>query len=64
MKKSVTVTIDDNGNPSIEVNGVAGKSCTELTKDLERKLGIESKPRTIKPEYNRSGNVAMKQEQR
>ena len=35
----VTVTIAPDGGTSIEVEGVKGKGCLELTKDLERALG-------------------------
>lgn len=64
MKKSVSVTIDENGNPSIEVTGVVGGGCKSLTEALEKALGVESQ-RTLKPEYNKQGAGAVrKQEQR
>lgn len=35
----VTVTIAPDGTTSIEVEGVKGKGCLELTRDIERALG-------------------------
>lgn len=58
-KKSVSVTIDENGNPSIEVTGVVGKACTELTKALEALLGVEAN-RTLKPEHAKTGAGATR----
>lgn len=39
MAEVVTVDIDKLGNPKISVAGVAGSSCTDLTRELERALG-------------------------
>lgn len=39
MAQEIIVIIDQEGQPSIEVNGVKGKSCYDLTKDLEKSLG-------------------------
>lgn len=39
MSATIRVTIDKEGNPTVSVNGVAGASCQQLTKDLEKALG-------------------------
>jgi hypothetical protein len=43
------VTIDNNGNVTIDVNGVESQKCLNLTKDLEEKLG-SVKSRDMKSE--------------
>lgn len=35
----VTITIAPDGTPKIEVNGVKGKACKDITKTVERALG-------------------------
>lgn len=45
----VTVTIDEQGNSKVEVNGIAGTSCTDLTTALEGLGSVES--RELKDEY-------------
>jgi hypothetical protein len=34
------IVIDEHGNISIQVNGVSGPQCVDLTKDLEAALGV------------------------
>jgi hypothetical protein len=42
----IIVTVDKEGNAEIAVNGVSGKSCKEITANLEKALGtvISDKP--------------------
>ena len=48
--QNVEVVIDKEGNVVIEVDGVKGKKCDAITKQLEKVLGkVESKD--YKPEY-------------
>ena len=48
--QNIEVVIDKEGNVIIEVDGVKGKSCDAITKQLEKVLGkVESKD--YKPEY-------------
>ncbi|MDA3837849.1 MAG: DUF2997 domain-containing protein [Candidatus Delongbacteria bacterium] len=48
--QNVEVVIDKEGNVVIEVDGVTGKACDAITKQLEKVLGkVESKE--YKPEY-------------
>ena len=35
----ITVTIDENGSSRVEVNGVQGPDCKQLTQQLEKALG-------------------------
>ncbi|MBF0243886.1 MAG: DUF2997 domain-containing protein [Planctomycetes bacterium] len=49
MRAKITVIFDQDGNSKIEVTGVKGKSCTDLTKFLEDGLGEGT--RETKPEY-------------
>ena len=41
-RKQIDFTIDDEGNVSIEVKGVAGADCEKLTREIEEALGIVS----------------------
>jgi hypothetical protein len=42
----VEITIAPDGTPTIEVNGVPGQACRDVTKTVERALGtvVEDKP--------------------
>ena len=48
---TVNVFIDDYGDVEIDVEGAEGAECEELTKELERDLGVV-RSREHKPEYN------------
>ena len=48
--QEIEVFIDENGEVKIEVHGVEGKRCLELTSDLEAALGGEVIDRKMKPE--------------
>jgi len=48
----INVTIDEKGNPTIEVVGYTGKGCKEITKDIEAALGVVTET-TEKPEFYR-----------
>ena len=39
-KQELEITIDDDGNVTIKVVGVAGPDCLKLTKEIEEALGI------------------------
>ena len=49
--EEMEITIDADGNVSMQVRGVTGKSCLELTKPLEEALGAEVENRTMTSEY-------------
>ncbi len=40
IKANISFAIDKNGGITITVDGVAGSSCTDLTKELEEALGV------------------------
>ena len=40
-QQTIKLVIDKDGNPSISVEGVIGKACKDITRDLEEKLGME-----------------------
>jgi hypothetical protein len=51
QQKEVKITISKDGNSaSIEVNGVKGGSCSDITSLLEKSLGVVT-DRTIKDEF-------------
>ena len=39
MAGELTITIDEQGNPTVAVKGVAGKSCKDITASIEKALG-------------------------
>jgi len=56
---TIEVTIDKDGNPSIEVEGLTGKSCLDATKDLENALGVVTN-RTVKHDMHISTPTTKK----
>lgn len=53
MKETrIVITTDNEGNIKIDVQGVVGKRCLDLTAELEKELGIVVK-RTEKPEIKK-----------
>lgn len=48
--QEIKIKIDDTGKVFVEVVGVKGKKCLDLTKDLEKMLG-DLLERTTKPEF-------------
>ena len=52
MSKEIEVTIDDNGETSVDLKGFDGKGCQEvmdkLTKVLGKKTKLEKKPEFYK----------------
>lgn len=51
MTEVITLEFDSDDNPVIKVEGVKGKSCTQLTETLEKKLGTVTKDEKTN-EYN------------
>ncbi len=49
--KQIAATIDGNGRVVIEVDGVKGRACLDLTRDIERAIGVV-RDRNPKPELN------------
>jgi Protein of unknown function (DUF2997) len=48
--EEIEVIIDKDGNVRIEVRGVKGTACLDLTRDLEAALGGEVELREMQPE--------------
>lgn len=46
----ITVTFDEKGDPIVDVQGVTGKSCQDITKAVEDALGMVNKKTDLKPE--------------
>ncbi len=40
QKHEIEITIDDKGNVTLQVKGLKGKKCLEVTRELEEALGI------------------------
>ena len=38
-KHEILITVDTDGKTEIAVNGVKGKKCSDITKDIEQALG-------------------------
>ena len=53
VKREMTVTIGEDGNVEIAVDGVKGKGCLDFTKWLEEELGVVVN-RTQTSEYYQS----------
>ena len=47
---TIEAIINEDGETSIVVHGIKGKSCLNLTKDLENLLGVVTN-RVLMPEY-------------
>lgn len=56
----IKITIGKGGETVLDVAGVKGPGCKDLTKDLEKALG-KAKQTQKKPEYNQVANVATLQ---
>lgn len=52
MAKIVTMTIDENGDPTIDLEGYQGKGCHAIQEVFGRALGTTVKA-VKKPEYNK-----------
>ena len=61
--QEIEVIIDEDGETQIEVRGVKGTSCLELTEDLEAALGGEVQKREMTPEADEQHSVQTQQEQ-
>lgn len=62
-KQELEIVITPSGDVQINVNGIKGDKCLDLTKSLEQALG-ETVQRTLKPEYYESGTTSTIQQNR
>lgn len=60
--QEIEVIIDEDGETQIEVRGVKGKTCLDITEDLEASLGGEIENREMTPEADEQ-SIQTRQEQ-
>jgi hypothetical protein len=60
--QEIEVFIDEKGEVQIEVRGVKGKKCLDLTEDLEEALGGEVAARELKPEAYETAKEGVRRE--
>jgi len=58
--KKIEITVSTTGDVEIEVDGVSGNSCMELTREIEHALGKMTQ-KTAKPAMNQSTQQGFKQ---
>jgi hypothetical protein len=51
MRQEITIDIAPDGEVTVEGHGDLGKTCTELTAQLEKALGDVTR-QTLKPDYS------------
>jgi hypothetical protein len=51
MEQTIEVMIDSKGNVTIEVNGMKGVGCKEITDEIVRSLGGDVNVSNPKPDY-------------
>lgn len=61
--QEIDVFIEKDGQIKIEVRGVKGTSCLDLTKDLEAVLGDRIAEREMTPEADEVGQEQVQQQQ-
>jgi hypothetical protein len=61
--QEIDVFIEKDGQVKIEVRGVKGMSCLDLTKDLETVLGNQTVIREMTPEADAIGQEQVQQQQ-
>ena len=60
--QEITVVIDKDGQVRVEVRGVKGGSCLDVTKGLEEALGGQVEDRQMTPEAQEVGEEARQQQ--
>lgn len=58
--KTITITVDQDGNAKIEGDGFKGRECDEKMKAFEQEMGSVKKQQ-LKPEYHQTNNTTVKQ---
>ncbi len=59
--RKITLLVNEDGSVQLEVEGVKGKGCTELTADVEKALGTVTSVKK-KAEYHQLGKTESKQQ--
>ena len=60
--QEITVVIDKDGQVRVEVRGVKGASCLDVTKGLEEALGGQVEDRQMTPEAQEVGEEVRQQQ--
>ena len=60
--QEITVVIDKDGQVRVEVRGVKGTSCLDVTKGLEEALGGQVEDRQMTPEAQEVGEEVRQQQ--
>jgi hypothetical protein len=60
--QEIEVVIDKNGKVRVEVRGVKGMSCLDLTKGLEEALGGQVEDRQMTPEASEAAQQVQGQQ--
>lgn len=55
--QQIQVVIDEQGNVQVEVSGAPGRSCLDLTKVMEEKLGGQVAQREYSPDFYATDEV-------
>jgi len=60
MAHEIITIISPNGDVEVQVKGVKGRSCKQLTKELEEKLGVATSDKPTKEMYEPEQRVAVR----
>jgi hypothetical protein len=58
---TVVITIAPDGTPTINVNGVKGKSCKDVTKTVERALGSTTSDKETPEMFEKAEQLHVRQ---
>jgi|GEM_PF-535581 len=61
--QEIEVVIDKDGKVRIEVNGVKGPGCLDITKALEQALGGDIESREMRPEFDEEAGQGVQRQQ-
>jgi hypothetical protein len=61
--EEIQVFIDEDGKVRLEVRGIKGQSCLELTEELEQLLGGEIEEREMTPESYEGAGIQVQRPQ-
>ena len=60
--QEIDIFIDENGIVKLEVRGIKGKKCLNLTEDIEKLLGGEILKREFTDEYEKENQALLEEE--
>lgn len=59
--EEIKITVKSGGSTQIEVNGVKGSSCKDMTRDLEKLLGITVSDQNTNEFYEQPNTLTQNQ---